>query len=378
MKIVDRYLLSSFIKNYLISVMVLVGMYVALDMVFNFGNLTQSRSHGLAGYSIGQVAYDIGKYYMYQSLFFFVQLSGAIAVLAATFTLMRLSRFNETTALLAAGMPLARIAASVIIAGATLNLILLPLDQELIIPRLIPHLARQRADVHEAAAHQYAVQMMQDEYNGLFNAALYAPPTPTTPAQISYLDVIERDGESNAVAHVYADSAVWNERARRWDLTNGWRVLIASPKQIHRAEEKPIAAYRSDITPDEIALNHNKDYVQFLAVSKIVQLLERPKSYGTLDLLRALHTRFTQPIVNVILLLLAISTVLTRQPQTLKSAAVKCMVLSGLCMGSVFLCYELAGAPPPGTVQYWPALMAWLPIFIFGPLSAYLLQHLKT
>jgi len=28
-----------FVKNYLISFMVLIGMYIALDMVFNFGNL---------------------------------------------------------------------------------------------------------------------------------------------------------------------------------------------------------------------------------------------------------------------------------------------------------------------------------------------------
>ena len=43
MTIIDRYVLGAFVKNYLISLMVLVGMYIALDMVFNFGNLTQAR-----------------------------------------------------------------------------------------------------------------------------------------------------------------------------------------------------------------------------------------------------------------------------------------------------------------------------------------------
>ena len=123
---------------------------------------------------------------------------------------------------------------------------------EIIIPRLIPHLARNRADVHESAAHQYSVQMMQDQYNGLFNAALYTPPTTNSPAHIESLDVIERDDQSRAKAHLYADSAIWNDHEKRWDLTNGWKVLIASPDQIHREEEKPIIAYRSDITPDEI------------------------------------------------------------------------------------------------------------------------------
>ena len=39
MKIIDRYVILSFIRNYVISFMVLVGMYVVLDMVFNFNNL---------------------------------------------------------------------------------------------------------------------------------------------------------------------------------------------------------------------------------------------------------------------------------------------------------------------------------------------------
>src|SRR5688572_31059464 len=41
MKILDRYVISTFVKNYLISFFVLVGMYVILDMVFNFDELVE-------------------------------------------------------------------------------------------------------------------------------------------------------------------------------------------------------------------------------------------------------------------------------------------------------------------------------------------------
>src|ERR1700722_11353355 len=108
MKIIDRYVLWAFIKNYLISLMVLVGMYVALDMVFNFGNLTQSvpTRDTVNSWKLIQ---DIPYFYFYKAFFFFVQLSGVIAVVAAAFTMLRLSRFNEMTALLAAGTPLTRV-----------------------------------------------------------------------------------------------------------------------------------------------------------------------------------------------------------------------------------------------------------------------------
>ena len=39
MKILDRYVLITFLKNYVISLTVLVGMYVMMDMVFHFNDL---------------------------------------------------------------------------------------------------------------------------------------------------------------------------------------------------------------------------------------------------------------------------------------------------------------------------------------------------
>ena len=41
MKILDRYVLIAFIKNYLISLMALLGLYIVLDMVFSFDELAE-------------------------------------------------------------------------------------------------------------------------------------------------------------------------------------------------------------------------------------------------------------------------------------------------------------------------------------------------
>jgi hypothetical protein len=105
----------------------------------------------------------------------------------------------------------------------------------------------------------------------------------------------------------------------------------------------------------------------------------RPKSYGTNNLLRVKHWRFTQPLMNVILLLLAIPAVLTREPGHLKTAATRCLLLTGLGMGSVFLANQIATNPPSlALAAQWPAIMAWLPIFLFGPVSVFLLDRVKT
>ncbi len=383
MKIIDRYVLVTFLKNYIISFLVLVGMYVALDMVFNFGNLTQSRGTSLTGLSIFRILYDIGDFYFYQTFVFFVHLSGIISVVAAAFTLMRLSRFNETTALMAAGMPLWRVALWIGIAGISMNLLLLPIDQELVIPKLIPKLMREHSDIHSETAKTYAVTMMQDSAGNLFNAGLYTAPTSISPAEVQVLDVIERDKtDLHPTGHLLADRAVWNEQENRWDLTGGQHVVISSPSQPSTPNDDkstPVSTYQSDINPQEISLYLSKDFIQFLSIADLNLLLHRGKSYGTANLLRTWDMRWTQPLANIILLALAISSTLTREPGRLKSAVSKCVMLTTLCMGTIFVTYELAGnAPNPGMISLWPALMAWIPIFIFGPLAALLLRRLPT
>jgi hypothetical protein len=83
--------------------------------------------------------------------------------------------------------------------------------------------------------------------------------------------------------------------------------------------------------------------------------------------------------MNVILLLLAIPCVLTREPGRLKAAATKCLALTGLGMGAIFISHQVAGKPPNlEWAQMWPALVAWAPVFFFGPLAVFLLDRVKT
>jgi lipopolysaccharide export system permease protein len=378
-KILDRYLLVNFLKNYVISFLVLVGLYIALDMVFNFDNLVEPPKVAQTLHlSAPRILYDIASYYAYQTPVIFVYLSGMIAVAAAAFTLLRLSRFNELTAILAAGISLRRLALPIILAGVALNALLLA-DQELLIPRILPEVVRSHDQMHTATPRSYSVEMMRDNHNGLLCAARYTPPAPGRPATILYLDVVERDAQLRPDGHLYADKAVWESSAKLWRLTNGQYVNIPGAGGGPPQAPKPVATYQSDITPDEIAIWRGGQYVQFLSTHRIDELLQRPKSYGVNNLLRTKNLRFTQPLANVILLLLACPAMLVREQNKLKLAVLRCLLWCGLCIGSVFLAYQLAAAVPnPAWVWRWPLLMAWLPIFIFGPLSVWLLDRMKT
>jgi lipopolysaccharide export LptBFGC system permease protein LptF len=120
--------------------------------------------------------------------------------------------------------------------------------------------------------------------------------------------------------------------------------------------------------------------VNLLSTERINEMLERRTSYGAVELQRVKHARFTQWIMNVILLLLAIPFVLVRQPQELRHSILKCGLWVGLCMGAMFLTYQIAGRPPSGSEwqDRWPAIWAWVPILLFGPIAIFLLDRLHT
>jgi lipopolysaccharide export system permease protein len=379
MRIIDRYVFSSFLRNYLISFMVLIGMYVVLDMVFHFDELVDvdTAPDANAVVNVLSMLWNIVDYYFYQSFLFFVHLSGIIPVVAAAFTLLRLSRIGELTALHAAGVPLLRVAAPIIIASVVLNALLI-VDQELVIPGMIPKLARSHDEMHTGSKH-FAVQAIQDETGALLYAARYFPASNQgrSPATMQDVDVLERNERLLTAAKITAAKAEWDPRLSAWRLEGGVRLAQLLPDE--RPVREDVDVWRTSVTPQEIELYRNTDYIELLSTERINALLQREKAFGATSLLRIKHTRFTQPIMNVILLLLAIPCVLTREPGKLKQGATLCLLLMGLAMGSIFLCQQIANTPPsPRIAAQWPAIMAWVPIFLFGPLSVFLLDRIKT
>jgi lipopolysaccharide export LptBFGC system permease protein LptF len=454
MKILDRYVLVSFVKNYLISLMVLLGLYIVLDMVFNFdelaevqqkaqivGNLrdvsnangqmrgtvnipkgdlpgvgAEFRISGPDGKGVGTLTVDaisgrdasgriksdnadavhrnlqatapgpassafsvftsIVSYYYHQSFLFFVQLSGVIPVVAAAFTLIRMSRFNELTAILAAGVPLLRISLPIVYAGVVINFILLPVTQELVVPGMIPELTKKHDELQDSSVKTFPIRAMQDEEGSLLTAGRYTPPDDKHGAHMDMVDVIERNASLDPVGKIRADAADYDPSVGGWTLKNGERVTGLGPNQT-RSSPTTVPVWKTSITPEEVNLYKSGDYIELLSTERINQLLQRPKSYGMTHLLLTKHFRWSQLIVNIVLLLLAIPCVMTREPGTLKTDLTKCVVLVGLCMASIFLARQVAGNPPAtgNWPQQWPLIMAWIPIFIFLPLAIFLLDQ---
>jgi lipopolysaccharide export LptBFGC system permease protein LptF len=277
-------------------------------------------------------------------------------------------------------VPLLRVSAPIIFAAMALNVVLFA-DQEALIPTMIPKLTRSHDQIQQGVSSfskGFPIQAMQDADRSLLMASRFNPASGTNQAYMEDFDVIERDQQLQPTAHISADRADWDPLRKEWLLTNGSRVTGLRPEQ-RRSDEVAWPAWRTNISPEEVALYRSNDYVELLSTDRINQLLSRPQSYGTVNLLTVKHSRVTQWLMNLVLVLLAVPCVMTREPGKLKQDLTKLLVIVGLAMGTIFVARQIAAHPPSGPLAAsWPALWAWVPVFIYTPLSIYLLDRLHT
>ena len=85
------------------------------------------------------------------------------------------------------------------------------------------------------------------------------------------------------------------------------------------------------------------------------------------------HMRLTRPILGMVLVLLGLSVILRDQNSNIFVSAGLCLGLCALFFASCFTCQSL------GNYEYLsPALAAWLPVLVFGPLSLVMFDAIHT
>jgi lipopolysaccharide export system permease protein len=377
MKLLDRYVVGSFLRNYLTAFLVVVGMRIVLHMILQFDELWETNAKtGTAGVQAVWVFLQTsGTYYFYQSFLYFAQMAGLIPVVAAAFTLLRMARFNEMGALLSSGVPAQRVAMPIFLVAILLQG-LLWVDQELLMPRM-PQIDW-KPD-YAAEKDYFPIRGMRDEHDGkLFAGAYYAKANPPRMEQISIVTL----DEAGRGIHIRAARATWDGGGGRWLLEDGHLIITDTGARTSATTkpltQTPLTEYRSDVTPAKIRLFRSGESVDLLSTDQINELLKRPMSYGRDALLRVKYSRGPAQIAtNMVVLLLAISTLLTRDPQHLWIVTMRCIFWCGACL-TMAMTAQMMRCPSAALADRWPAMMAWLPVFFYGPIAVILLGRVKT
>ena len=130
----------------------------------------------------------------------------------------------------------------------------------------------------------------------------------------------------------------------------------------------------SDLSPTVLMARRADRYPSVLSVGQLRQLINSKSldARKTRRMSMVLHSRFSMLIVNVLIQVLVLPFFLLREPASLMTQAVKA---AGICIGAwgMFLFGSQTGATllPPVTA-------AWMPVFLYVPMSVFLIQTVKT
>jgi lipopolysaccharide export system permease protein len=372
MTILDRMVFFSFLRAYAICLISTLSLYIIVDL---FTNIDDFIAQGRTWTAIVE---HIVTYYGYRSIQYYDRLCEALALLAAMFTVAWMQRNNELLPLLSAGVPMHRVLRPVF-AGALLVLTVGMLNQEFVIPRIGSILITDRDDPE--GTHELIVQGCYDA-NGVhiegtkgyrknmtvknFTCTLPA----TAKSRVALLTA-----ESAYYVPPKPDAVPGRDLAGGWHLNNTVPTELPQdgmdPEMIRLIDPGHYFVWVKDATFDSITQGQKTQ--AFASTTRMFELLHRTDAGRLTNLAVNFHMRLSRGLIGFILVVIGLSIVLRDQTRHVLISSALCL---GMCAGffaSIFAC-KFAGTGDFVS----PALAAWLPAIIYGPLALALHDAIHT
>ncbi len=384
MKILDRYIVWTFLVSLAIVLVAMVGLALVLDLFINVAEFMEEKGPA-AGRGFGDVLGAILDYYFYKIFEYFQLIVGPGLLVAAASSLARFNRTKELTAMKAAGISLYRVLWPMIAVALTVAAFYV-VNQEALLPRFAEKLVRDPDDV--AARDAFAVEFIRDEHNNILYAPVYDPTTgemrsearpvaggggPPVPV---YVRIFLRDAEYRPVGTIEAERAAWHAQTGEWELAGGRRYLArpaGATGEVEEDEGVPVRWYATNVTPAVIERHRSRDYYRYVSYGALEKLLRDPLRGNRRKIHVAMHEHVTAPIMLVLVFLLGSPFVAGREE---KSYFVSIGVAISLWVGVFVLTFVSRAYGNAGHID--PLLAAWLPVFVVLPASVLALESVRT
>lgn len=365
MKILDKYVAKSFLTGYAIAFSVLIGLRIIMDLFVNLDEFTEHANLGAAA-----VMKNILTFYGLNSTLYFRDFAGMITVVAAVFSLGKMVRNNELVAMMSSGVSLKRVITPIIILALVFTGLLV-IDQEVIIPALSDKLVRDQDDV--PGQESYDVWFIDDGNGSLICSQKFEVATSTLyKPTIILRRKVAKSLIWEVTGQISADKAVYNPKTSRWDFVNGRYAERDSLTGFQKA-----ISYVTDITPRDIPIRCKSERKSFLSSAQLATLVRQgTKIRDQAQLYSQKHFRITDPLINLVMLMISLPILVCRDPRAMKSAIMISFATTTACFITTFVCKMFASEYIFDRVI--PELWAWLPVFIFLPVAFIELDSMKT
>lgn len=382
MKILDRYIAKNFLCGYFIALTVMLGMFLTIDLFLKLDEFAEffDKINPVTEteYTMSEVTMLVIRFYAIRCCLWYKEIAGMVIVIAAVFSLTRMTRNNELIAVMASGMSLKRILAPILFLSLMLSGLMV-LDQELLIPRFSHELTRKHDDLPKEGV--YDLWFAGDDKGSLICSTRYKESTQTLHSLLIILrqKVEGRQEIYRVTGKIQAASAVYSEEKGGWELEKGQLIYLpAQGQEMIPPRPERIDFYKSNLTATDIPIRRREGFKALLSLRQLTEL-ERNAGTRKIDLAELAlqkNSRITDPIVNLIMLMVALPVLVCRDPKTMKTAILISFLTTASCFLVVFTCKLFATEVFFGQIR--PALWTWAPIFIFFPIALIEIDSMKT
>jgi lipopolysaccharide export system permease protein len=358
----------SFLRAYFICLVSTLSLYIIVDLFTNIDDFFQS------GRTTIEVVAHILTYYGYRSVQYYDRLCEALSLLAAMFTVAWSQRNNELIPMLSAGVSTHRFLRPVFL-GAALMLGLGVVNQEFVIPNIAQALITDRDDPE--GTHELYVQGCFDpnrvHIDGYKGSRAYQT--------VDNFNVTLPSSANSEMKHLTAAKAHYLPPEEGREISGGWLLTGTIPAELAKDSYDPkiikmidpgrYFLYVREATFERVT--QGQKTLQFVSTETLFKLMERTDVGRMNGLAVTFHMRITRPIVGMLLVVMGLSIILRDQTRHVFISAGLCLAMCAVFFGAVFAGKFL------GTGDYVsPAMAAWLPVLIFGPISVALYDAIHT
>jgi len=362
MRLLDRYVLRSFLQAYFYCIAGFISIWFIFDISDNISTFLDERVSRTL----------IAKYYLMQSPQILVILLPVALLLALLFSLGRLSRTNEIVSMLTAGVSLLRLAAPLLIMALLTTGVSTALNYS-----LAPHAeyARKKLLEDPNSRRQQVGLVAQTFRNRTDNRTWFIQQFKPGENAFTTLHIVQQDEKDNIVTNYIASSAVYHPEDKTWELRAVKVVQYDETGNITKSGiyESLILKNWSE-TPFRLSSANFR--AEYLSVPELQEYLDSNSDFPvTLLAPFATHLQYRLALPWACLVSALIATALgvgySRRAVLSSLAAAIIIVFAMNFMTHLFLALG-EGARIPNWVA------AWTPNVIFGLLGLVLLYYRTT
>jgi lipopolysaccharide export system permease protein len=289
------------------------------------------------------------------------------------FTVALMQRSNELLPLLSAGVSTRRVVLPVLV-SAWFMLSLAVANCEFLIPRIASKLVLEPDDpdggkeMWVRGAHEpnrILIYGERAQRKGMVVRPFYC----TIPGNIG-----------GHLIEISAAEACYVPREPGERFSGGWLLTGAVPDKVEGWDRKdvlePIDPGKYFLHTQEVdfdTVTRQAKWFQLSSTTRLYQELQKPDTVRVPEIAVLFHMRLTRPILGMILVFMGLSMILTDQNRNVFISVGLCLVLCALFFAAIFAAKQLGDKDILS-----PALAAWLPVLVFGPLAFVMFDAVHT